>query len=116
MADIYSAPEEIKEPKIDFSGGFNRKEHLAKEAKYIDDIKAFLAKNGYKGKNMGKVIRFPVADGYAQYMVISMRPLMLMHLPLGDAYNFQYAHLLTEKEVNQKVKQQEALDKLFSGE
>ena len=69
---------------------------------------------GYSGKNMGEILRFPAADSYAQYMVVSMRPLQLVHLSLGDAWGFQYAHLLTAKEVQEKIDQQKRINKLFS--
>jgi hypothetical protein len=32
------------------------------------------------------VMRFPVADGYALYAVIAEKPLVLRHIPYGDAY------------------------------
>jgi len=112
-AKIYNAPEEIKVPKLNFEN-FNRKEHEAAEAKYVEDLKQHMRERGYNGKNMGEILRFPVADSYAQYMVVSMRPLQLVYLELGDAWDFQYVHLLTAKEVQQKIDQQKSLEKLFS--
>jgi hypothetical protein len=47
-------------------------------------------------------------------MVISMKPLMLIHLELGDAWCYQYANRLTAKDVQAKIDQQKAIDKLFS--
>ena len=111
-AKIYSIEEEVPTPKMDFAN-FNLKEHREAEAKYIADVKAYLLERT-SGKNIGEVISFPVADSSAQYMVASMRPLALVHLPLGDAWDFQYAHLLTAKEVDLKIKQKKAMDKLFS--
>ena len=84
------------------------------EEQYVIDLKKELKSMGYKGKNFGEILRFQVADGYAEYMVVSMRPLKLMHLPLGDAWDFQYAHLLTAKEVNEKIEGKKALAKIFS--
>lgn len=101
-AKIYIAPEELKVPQISFEN-FNLAEHNAAEAKYIEDLKQHMRELGYNGKNMGEILRFPAADSYAQYMVVSMRPLQLIHLELGDAWGFQYAHLLTAKEVQQKI-------------
>jgi hypothetical protein len=111
MAEVFSAPEEVKQPELDFG---NYSEYEKNCEKYIEKLKEHLKKMGYKGKNFGEIIRFPVADGTADYMVISMRPLKLVHLPLGDAWDFQYAHLLTAKEVNEEIAQQKALEKLFS--
>jgi hypothetical protein len=112
-AKIYNAPEELEIPKLDFAN-FNAKVHKEKEDKYIEDLKQHMRELGYNGKNMGEILRFPAADSYAQYMVVSMRPLQLVHLELGDAWGFQYAHLLTAKEVQQKVDQQKKINELFS--
>lgn len=101
-AKIYSAPEEIEKPKFDFAN-YNHEKHEAKEAKYIEELKQYLRERGYNGKNMGEILQFPAADSYALYMVVSMRPLQLVHLELGDAWTFQYAHLLTAKEVQKKI-------------
>ena len=35
---------------------------------------------------VGGVIAFPVADGYANYLVTKETPLRLQHLPFADAY------------------------------
>lgn len=33
------------------------------------------------------MIKFPVADGFAHYLVVSMQPLKLQHVPHGDGYS-----------------------------
>lgn len=38
------------------------------------------------GEIVGGLISFPVADGMAFYLVISASPLMVAHIPYGDAY------------------------------
>ena len=110
---IYTAPEEIKAPEFDFEN-FNAKTHQEKEDKYVEEIKQYLQNLGYNGKNFGEIINFPVADSHASYLIISMKPLMLLHLELGDAWTFQYVHLLTAKEVQQKVDQNKAIERIFS--
>ena len=112
MATVYSALSTVPTPK--FPQPYNHEEYQKNEDKYIADIKKELKSMGYNGKNFGEIIMFPVADGNALYMVVSMRPLKLMHLPLGDAWDFQYAHLLTAKEVNEKIEGQKAWEKVFS--
>ena len=109
MAKVYLAPESIKVPELDF-----RIMNTYEEAcdNYKAELKAFLQKRK-NGKNVGEIISFPVADGYAEYMVASMEPVELVHLPLGDAWDFQYARLLTAKEVQEKIDQQKALERLF---
>jgi len=34
-----------------------------------------------------RVVRFPFADGHAHYFVFSERPLVLQHIPYGDAWH-----------------------------
>jgi hypothetical protein len=55
-----------------------------------------------------------VADGYAQYMVASLSPVELIHLPLWDAWQFDYAGRLTKKDIIEKINQRKAMEKLFS--
>lgn len=110
MAKVYSAPEAIKQPSLDFSNmGNYRKE----SEEYIENLKKFLQKRS-KGKNVGEIIKFPAADGYARYMVASMRPLELVHIPLDDAYSFQYAHRLTAKDVQEEIDREKAFEKIWT--
>jgi len=109
-AEIYVAPKEVKEPKTTFQ---NVSEWEGLENQYKKDLKKHIKSMGYKGKNVGEVIRFQVADGYAEYMVLSMRPLKLIHLNLGDGYQSQHAHLMTAKEVNAQLDRQKKLASLF---
>lgn len=110
---VFSAPKDIKEPQIDYAN-FSRIQMQQEEHRYLNEIKQYIIKGGYNGKNVGEVIQFPVADGYAQYMVVSMRPLQLMHLPLGDAWHYQYIERLTAKDVQNKIDCRISLDKRFS--
>lgn len=107
-AEIYSAPEEVAVPKWDSPNW------MEEENDYIKNLKAHINKMGYKGKNVGEVIKFSVADGYALYMVLNMNPVKLIHLELGDAYQFQYAHLMTGEEVQGLIDRDRAMAKLFS--
>ena len=110
MAEIYSAPSEVKLPKLDFSsmGTYNKDCE-----RYISDLTKYIKDMGYKGKNVGEIVKFTAADGYAQYMVLSMKPLKLIHIPLMDAYEFPYVHLMTAKEITQKLEGQKQLENLF---
>jgi len=111
MAEIYDPPTEIELPKHDFAN-FNSKEYHKKDDAYIAELKQFCLKQN-KGKNVGEVIKFQVADGYALYMVASMRPLELIHVPLGDCYEFQYVHLMTPNEVQKSIDRDKEMEKLF---
>lgn len=110
MATIYSPPSQIPVPELDWKN-INNYETDCDE--YKQRLKDYLLAVR-KGKNIGEIIRFPVADGYAEYMVASMKPAELIHLPLGDAWQFQYAHLLNAKEIQEEIDRQKALKELFS--
>jgi hypothetical protein len=110
MATIFNSPNQVKVPELDFK---NFGQYQKDCVKYKEDLKAWLNKNGYNGKNVGEIIQFPVADGYAEYMVASMKPVKLVHLPLMDAWHFQYAHLMTAKEIQTKIDGQNRLMELF---
>jgi hypothetical protein len=47
-------------------------------------------------------------------MVGCMKPLELIHLEYYDGYSFKYANRLTAKDVEDKINQQNALNKLFA--
>lgn len=108
---IFQAPKEIKLPKMTFQ---NVSEWSKLHSQYIENLKKHLISIGYTGKNVGEVIKFPVGDGYAQYMVASMRPLRLIHLKLGDVWKFEYADRLTAKDVQDKIDQVKAIRKIFT--
>lgn len=110
MGKIYSPPASIKVPE------FNWEDIPAYENacnKFIDDLKEF-CKSRNNAEHVGEVIQFPVADSYAQYMVASLSPVELIHLPLMDAWEFQYVERLTKKDIIEKIEQRKALDDLFS--
>ena len=109
MAKIYSAPTQLALPNTN-PQYLNEWEKL--DNQYKVDLKKYIMSMGYKGKNVGEIVRFAVADGYAEYMVVSMRPLSLIHIPLGDAYEFPYVHLLNAKEINKKIDTQKILAKM----
>lgn len=106
MAKILNAPKTIGEvPRYnrDITNLFKQeadwqeklRQHVVAEAKAAGTFDAHL----------GEVIQFQVADNYARYMVASMKPLALVHLPFGDGYTFQFANRLTAKDVRDKVEE-----------
>ena len=103
-AKIYSGIKGIDKPEIDlkdYSDGSWEK----KEEKYTNKLREVCEANS-KSKNVGKIIKFPVADGYAKYMVYSTRPLELIHLALDDCYQSEFAELLTAKKVTEMVERE----------
>lgn len=64
---------------LDFMGRMKEEEL---ELKRLEEAAAKLGKDEVKGA----LVRFPVADGYAVYLVTSEVPLKLQHVPFFDAY------------------------------
>jgi hypothetical protein len=110
MAKIYNVPEGIEVPSLDVK---DIRGYDAKCDKFRDDIKQWLKDNGWTGKHSGVSISFPVADGYAEYIVVSLKPVQLIHIPVWDAWHYPQAEYLTAKEINDKIDSQERLAKLF---
>jgi hypothetical protein len=63
----------------------------------------------------GKIIKFPVADGYAIYHVLSVSPVRLEHVPYGDAWQIPSAHIrgLTPVDIQRLLDKEANLHKLF---
>jgi len=40
-----------------------------------------------------RIFSYPHADGYANYYIVSEKPLILQHIPYGDAWQLPYAHI-----------------------
>lgn len=109
-AKIYSAPEAIKKPKLDFK---NMGKYREDEKTYRENLSKYL-KRRKSGDLIGKTIRFQVADGYAEYMVAGLKPVELVHLDLMDGYQSEFAELLTAAKVKEMIEREEALNRLFS--
>lgn len=115
MAKIYKAPSEIKLPEFNWMDLNASREA---EIKYEQDLKDWLVNRCIKTNKptteVGEIIRFPVADGYARYMVACMKPLELIHIALDDAWTFEYVDKLNANDVKQKIESAKAMARLFS--
>ena len=112
MAKIFSAPKQIVPPNV---------MSLQLEAeceRYESEVRA-LVMSRQTGKKpnplVGKVVRFQIADGYAQYMVMEVKPLSLIHLDILDGYRIQpFAERgLNLSDIKAQVKMDEAFEALF---
>jgi hypothetical protein len=114
MAKVYTnhipAPD-FMEP----DGTYSHSGYDARCQKYREDTVEWLRSLGYKHKNLGKIIRFGVADGYAQYMVANGTT--LIHLEEVDAYHVHDALLrgLRATDIDAMIKRDENFNALFSG-
>ncbi len=109
MGKIYLPPAEIPVPELDWK---NIDAYEKANEKFIEDLRAFCIKRN-NSEHVGEVIQFPVADGYAQYMVAALSPVELIHLPLWDAWEFDYVSRLTKKDIVEKIEQRKAMDKFI---
>lgn len=83
----------------------SRKRHAEIKAKYA------------KGDGLtGEVIRFSVADGFAQYVVTSVKPLTLVFIDEMDGYRIPEAHIrgLRLKDVEAMVAREKAWEEMFA--
>lgn len=109
-AIIYSGIEGIEVPEITM-GDF--KDYQQECENYLEALRTECKKNS-NHKDVGEVIKFPVADGYALYMVYSMKPLELIHIATMDAWHFEHADLLTPKRVTELIERDKRVAELFS--
>lgn len=108
MTTVYTEIEGLPVPPLDMDW----EKHLALEAEYVQKVKEYAAKHG-KGPFAGREVGFPVADGYARYVVLSLSPCKLIHLAVGDAWHFQYIERLTGKDIRKKIESADAVNRLF---
>lgn len=110
MAKIFSAPNEIKTPQLDFA---NTDAYEGQWKEFEEKLREWCLKRKNE-KYVGKIISFPVADGSAMYMVASMKPVELIEMDYLDGYQFQYVHLLTAKEVKEQIDLREQFEKAWA--
>jgi hypothetical protein len=63
---------------------------------------------------LGGIVKFPVADGYAMYLVIKEKPLTLQSLPFGDGYQADPALIrgLRTVDIEARIKREQAFSRL----
>jgi len=98
MGKVYGGVQGINKPE--FGSDFKTYEKACDA--YCEAIVDYAKHNG-SGTAKGKEIRFQVADGYARYVVLSLKPVQLIHLDVMDGYTFQYANRLTATDVQREI-------------
>ena len=116
-ATIYTAPEEIGDPpEIDYSHreGKTWDEILAPETEWEEAVKAWCRENG-SGELRGEEVRWGRGDGYARYVVYTEKPLGLIHLATGDAWQIDdiMRRGLRLSDIRANVGQQRKMAELF---
>ncbi len=117
-AKVYAPPESVPAPSMDdyyVNDRFSIEAMREADEGYLARLRAWLAEHGYRSPLAGGVVRWPFADGHAQYMVMSLRPLALIHLPLGDAWRMDviFERGLTAADIRQQVERQRRLAEIF---
>lgn len=106
---VYSPPTEVGPvPKLDFKEGIGVS--LRKGEEWVRKVSDWCIKHG-SGPHKGKEVQFSVADGAARYIIY--KPTALIHLPVGDAWQFQYVERLTAKDIAKRALALEKLDSMF---
>lgn len=110
MAKVYSAPKEISSPVFDYE---NYDQSQANEKQYVDRVKEFARKTSSDKIYAGEEIAIPHADGKAVYIVLTSKPVVLIHLEIGDCWDAPLAHRLLTKDIVQMVASGKQFAKLF---
>lgn len=121
-ARIYRAPEEAgPPPEFDAFFGTERRfdgdAYFAACDEWTAKVSAWAREQHPDDKLAGERWRYQIADGYAQYVVYTSKPLALLELPLGDAYQIPdvVRRGLTLTDVRNDVVRSKQLAELFGG-
>jgi len=113
MSKVYRGIPKINPP--DLSSINNYKQYKKDCDKYVEEVVNFCKVNyGDCCKEAGKEIQFQVHDGFARYIIATLKPVRLIHITTGDAYQFPYVYRLTAADIRSNIVQNDALEKLFS--
>lgn len=114
MAEIFAAPESIETP--DLTGDIAS--YLSACVDYQDRVKDWCKAQFPEDGLAGSLVSWPVADGQARYVVMTTRPLRLIHLADGDGYRLQgFAERgLRVRDVREALRRRETLNQLFEAQ
>lgn len=112
MNTIYGGVSGIQCPEIDWK---DMEEYQKKCDAYVKQLQTY-AKQVGKQSYSGKVVRFQVADGYAEYVIIKLlkKGCELIHINTMDGYQDPNVEYISKEGFINKLKQQEAMEKLFN--
>lgn len=97
---VYALPKEFENEVPRFQAGQPYDDFVKAEEVFLARLIAWAkARAGAEQEYAGAVVRWPYADGHAQYLVVATKPVQLIHLPLGDAWDFPLAGRATKKDI-----------------
>jgi hypothetical protein len=112
MGKVYGPPIEVGiAPRLD-SRNETFQAYQTREDAYIGRVQEWARNNG-NGTLAGELVSFPFADGHALYVILSLRPVTLIHLPVGDSWQYPHVERLTAKDIKEEVRRRKAISKLF---
>lgn len=120
MAQVYGPPEGLEVPDLlNFQKGrygFDMEAYTKAEESFVLGLVEWCRKRHPEHDLVGELVKFPVGDGYAIYVVADVKPLTLVHVPVGDAWQIPKAHArgLRLDDIAEMVKRRKALDAAFS--
>lgn len=93
-ARIIDAPSTIAPPNhLQFGLGDDHKVYGDEIRRYVAEVVAWCKANTKsKSDLIGEEYRVPVVDGYAEYVVLDTKPLILVHLKTWDEYCMSEIH------------------------
>lgn len=96
---------------------FDAPDWQEKEAAALKKLQDEARAKAPKDELAGEILRFGVADGYAQYLVKRSKPLTLAHIHMGDGYQVHPAMIrgLRLRDVKHQVEADRRIRELFPG-
>jgi hypothetical protein len=120
MAEVYTTPEGFRDPpEYEAMSTMELSFQALQQAekKWLEELVEWCRANtDSRSELIGEVIRFPRGDGTANYMVFRTKPLSLLHIPLGDAWDLPDYQMrgLRVKDIQEIVRSERAMQKLFA--
>lgn len=110
MAQVYNTPESIPFPPYQWK---DQSKYESDVSDFKEELKEFCQKES-KCPDSGEIISFQIADGYAQYMVLSYSK--LIHIPEGDGYEISdaLARGLRKDDIIGHIKYAKGIKELFT--
>lgn len=87
MATLIASP--IPEPRIDWRDLDGTRKRINAWAEAIADHADRASRD--PDHMVGRIVKFQIADGYAEYVIYSVKPLQLVHVP--ESYDISAAHM-----------------------
>ena len=103
---IHSLPEELTATLPDFM----MDGYVEAVERHMETVITWLNENGFNGKNTGRLLSVPYADGHANYMFAHRTSgSVLVHLPYWDGWHSQDVQYLPQKVVLERIAARERL-------